>query len=55
MVLHKMYNLHQGFDGYEDQLWGEELGEVFLNRERSGERTMDLVLDWPAVSRAVAG
>ncbi|MDH3201042.1 MAG: sulfatase-like hydrolase/transferase [Myxococcales bacterium] len=53
MVLHRMYNLHQGFDGYEDQLWREEQGEVFLNRERSGQRTMDLVLQWldgPAAS-----
>ena len=46
MVLHRMYNLDQGFDGYEDQLWREERGEVFLNRERSGARTMDLVLEW---------
>ena len=46
MVLHRMYNLHQGFDGYEDQLWRQERDEVFLNRERSGARTMDLVLEW---------
>jgi arylsulfatase A-like enzyme/Tfp pilus assembly protein PilF len=46
MVLHRMYNLHQGFDGYEDQLWREAKGDVFLNRERSGARTMDLVLEW---------
>ena len=52
MVLHRMYNLHQGFDGYDDDLWREEQGEVFLNRERSGARTTDLALGW--LDRATA-
>ncbi len=46
MVLHRMYNLNRGFDGYDDRLWGEEQAELFLNRERSGARTTDLVLEW---------
>ena len=47
MVLHRMYNLHQGFDGYDDQLWGGgDRADISLMRERSGERTMDLVLQW---------
>jgi len=47
MVLHRMYNLHQGFDGYDDQLWGGgDRADIALVRQRSGERTMDLVLQW---------
>ncbi len=47
MVLHRMYNLNQGFDGYDDQLWGGgDRADIALMRERSGQRTMDLVLQW---------
>ena len=47
MVLHRMYNLHQGFDGYDDELWGGgDRADIALVRERSGQRTMDLVLQW---------
>jgi choline-sulfatase len=47
-VLHSRYNLDQGFDGYDDELWGE--GEVsdFLYRERAGQHTMDRALEWLA-------
>ena len=53
MVLHRMYNLNQGFDGYDDQLWGGgDRADIALMRERSGQRTMDLVLQW--LGRAAA-
>ena len=45
-VLHRRYNLNQGFDGYDDQLWNEDDPSAFLLRERSGRRTMDRVLQW---------
>jgi arylsulfatase A-like enzyme/Tfp pilus assembly protein PilF len=46
MVLHRRYNLNQGFDGYDDQLWSEDDPRAFMIRERSGPRTMDRVLEW---------
>ena len=45
-VLHRRFNLNQGFDGYDDELWSEAKPASFMARERSGERTMDLVLQW---------
>ncbi len=47
-VLHRRYNLNQGFDGYDDDLWTEAEGSGTLMRQRSGERTMDRVLRWLA-------
>jgi len=46
MVLHRRYNLSQGFDGYDDQLRREGEPAMFMIQERSGERTMDRVLKW---------
>jgi arylsulfatase A-like enzyme/Flp pilus assembly protein TadD len=46
MVLHHRYNLSQGFDGYDDALHGEDDPGMFRIQERSGERTMDRVLQW---------
>lgn len=46
MVLHRRYNLSQGFDGYDDALHGEDDPGMFRIQERSGERTMDRVLRW---------
>jgi arylsulfatase A-like enzyme/Tfp pilus assembly protein PilF len=46
MVLHRRYNLSQGFDGYDDELHGEGEPAMFMIQERSGERTMDRVLKW---------
>ena len=45
-VLHSRYNLDQGFDGYDDELWSEGGVSDFLYRERAGPRTMDRVLEW---------
>lgn len=45
-VLHHRFNLDQGFDGYEDDLSGEEKDALTQMQERSGEQTMDRVLRW---------
>ena len=46
MVLHRRYNLSQGFEGYDDELWGEADPMAFQFRERTAERTTDRVLSW---------
>ena len=46
IVLHRTYNLDQGFDGYDDRLWGSDPESIFMMRERSAEETMNGVLDW---------
>jgi choline-sulfatase len=46
MVLHRRYNLDQGFDGYDDELWSEDEPATFIIQERSGDSTMDRVLEW---------
>jgi arylsulfatase A-like enzyme/thioredoxin-like negative regulator of GroEL len=46
MVLHRRYNLSQGFDGYDDELHREGEPVMFMIQERSGERTTDRVLKW---------
>ncbi|MGD8316287.1 MAG: sulfatase-like hydrolase/transferase, partial [Myxococcales bacterium] len=45
-VLHHRFNLDQGFDGYDDQLQREPDPGMFRIQERSGEHTMDRVLEW---------
>ena len=45
-VLHGRYGLDQGFDGYDDELWNEGGPTEFKRQERSGEKTMDRVLQW---------
>ncbi|MEM7136562.1 MAG: sulfatase-like hydrolase/transferase [Myxococcota bacterium] len=45
-VLHRRFNLNQGFDGYDDDLWSEEKDSGLRMWQRSGERTMDRVLQW---------
>ena len=45
-VLHHRFNLDQGFDGYEDDLSGEAKDALTQMQERSGEQTMDRVLQW---------
>ncbi|MGD8827029.1 MAG: sulfatase-like hydrolase/transferase [Myxococcales bacterium] len=45
-VLHRRFNLNQGFDGYDDDLWNSDPAADFMMRQRSGERTMDRVLEW---------
>lgn len=46
MVLHRRFNLNQGFDGYDDQIRAEGDAKMFHFQERSGKRTMDRVLRW---------
>ncbi len=45
-VLHSRYNLDQGFDGYDDELWNEAGASDFMYRERAGQYTMDRALEW---------
>ncbi len=45
-VLHSRYNLDQGFDGYDDELWNEAGASDFMYRERAGQHTMDRALEW---------
>jgi arylsulfatase A-like enzyme/Tfp pilus assembly protein PilF len=45
-VLHHRFNLDQGFDGYEDDFSGEAKDALTQMLERSGEQTMDRVLQW---------
>ena len=45
-VLKRRYNLNQGFDGYDDDLWSEEKNTGMRIWQRPAERTMDRVLRW---------
>jgi arylsulfatase A-like enzyme/Tfp pilus assembly protein PilF len=45
-VLHSRYNLDQGFDGYDDELWTEAGASDFMYRERAGHHTMDRAVEW---------
>jgi len=46
LVLNRRYNLVQGFDGYDDDLWGEEDPKLFMIRDRPAKKTIDRVLAW---------
>ena len=46
MVLHRRFNLNQGFDGYDDEIRSEGDAKMFHFQERSGARTMDRVTHW---------
>ena len=46
LVLHHRYNLDQGFDGYDDNLWNEDEPKMFMIRERPARRTVQRVIDW---------
>jgi choline-sulfatase len=45
-VLNRRYNLTQGFDGYDDDLWTENAPKLFMIRDRKGTRTAERVLAW---------
>ena len=45
-VLHRRFNLDQGFDGYDDDLSSEAKETPTRMLQRSGERTMNRVLRW---------
>ena len=51
-VLDSRYNLSQGFDTYEDNLWTENAPPMFMIRERSGARTAQLATEWLKKHRA---
>jgi tetratricopeptide (TPR) repeat protein len=46
LVLHRRYNLDQGFDGYDDDLWNEDEPNMFMIRERPARRTVDAAIEW---------
>ncbi|HZP66608.1 MAG TPA: sulfatase-like hydrolase/transferase [Rudaea sp.] len=46
IVLNRRYKLDQGFDVYDDDLWGEDEPKLFMIRERPAAETIDHVLDW---------
>jgi arylsulfatase A-like enzyme len=46
VVLAKRYNIQQGFDAYDDELWGEEDPKLFMIRERRAADTIDRALAW---------
>ena len=46
VVLNRRYRLDQGFDGYDDDLWGEDEPKMFMIRSRPAGETVDRVLNW---------
>jgi choline-sulfatase len=46
VVLGRRYNLAQGFDVYDDNLWSEDAPKIFMIRERPARRTVDRALEW---------
>lgn len=48
LVLNRRYNLVQGFDGYDDDLWSEDDPKLFMIRSRPGEKTAARTADWLA-------
>ncbi len=46
VILGRRYNLTQGFDGYDDDLWAEDAPKLFLVRDRRGTKTAGRFLSW---------
>jgi len=46
LVLNRRYNLAQGFDGYDDDLWSEDRPKMFLIRSRQGPKTAARAVRW---------
>jgi arylsulfatase A-like enzyme/tetratricopeptide (TPR) repeat protein len=46
LVLNRRYNLNQGFDGYDDNLWAEDSPKLFLIRDRVAAKTAALAGRW---------
>ena len=46
IVLNRRYGLDQGFDVYDDDLWGEDEPKLFMIRERPAVETIDHVINW---------
>jgi arylsulfatase A-like enzyme/Flp pilus assembly protein TadD len=52
IVLSRRYNLDQGFDGYDDDLWAEDAPKMFMIRDRPARKTADRFLEWYGAWRA---
>jgi choline-sulfatase len=46
LVLNRRYNLSQGFDGYDDDLWSEDEPKLFMIRDRPAAKTARRVVSW---------
>lgn len=46
LVLNRRYNLNQGFESYDDDLWSEEDPKLFMIRSRRAPKTADRFLSW---------
>jgi arylsulfatase A-like enzyme/Flp pilus assembly protein TadD len=46
VVLNRRYNLTQGFDGYDDDLWAEDAPKMFMIRDRPAARTAEKFVAW---------
>ncbi len=46
LVLNRRYNLNQGFETYDDDLWAEDDPKLFMIRERQAPKTTDRFLHW---------
>jgi arylsulfatase A-like enzyme/lipoprotein NlpI len=46
LVLNRRYNLTQGFDVYDDDLWAEDDPKLFMIRDRPAPKTADRVVEW---------
>lgn len=46
LVLNRRYNLNQGFETYDDDLWAEDDPKLFMIRERQAPKTADRFLGW---------
>ncbi len=46
VVLNRRYNLDQGFDAYDDDLWAEDEPQLFMIRSRSAPKTAERATRW---------
>jgi arylsulfatase A-like enzyme len=46
LVLNRRYNLDQGFETYDDDLWAEDEPKLFMIRERQAPKTTARFLTW---------
>jgi len=46
LVLNRRYNLAQGFDSYDDDLWAEDAPRLFMIRDRRAAKTAERVAGW---------
>lgn len=46
LVLNRRYNLNQGFQGYDDDLWAEDEPQLFMIRSRSAPKTAERAVRW---------